>query len=111
MGLILLPNVEVASLLDKRAIDRLGVLIGHIDGVVHRQKLLVGHTHGLRLHVELGLDAGQETNVQCKSMLCSISQPFKHRVCRVTANTVLSKDKNTISFELQTHRPKRLENK
>lgn len=59
---LLLANVEVAGLLDERAIDRLGVLIGHVDGVVHRQKLLVGHTHGLGLRVELGLDAGQGIN-------------------------------------------------
>lgn len=69
--LLLLPNVEVASLLDKRAIDRLDVLIWHVDGVIPRQKLLVGQTHGLRLHIQLGLDAGQKTIFQCKSMLVS----------------------------------------
>lgn len=60
MSLISLPDVEVAGLLDQRAIDRLGVLIWHVDAVIHRQKLPLGPAHQLCLCVQLGLDTGQD---------------------------------------------------
>lgn len=55
-----LPDVEVASLLDQRAVDGLRVLVWHVDAVIHRQKLPLGPAHQLRLRVQLGLDAAQD---------------------------------------------------
>lgn len=57
--LISLPDVEVASLLNQRAVDRFSVLIWHVNTVIHRQKLPLGSPHELCLCVQLGLDTGQ----------------------------------------------------